>query len=127
MYFFYFLPRLYIKEIVDVTIFERVKELSKNRGKSLKQVASDMGFGENYFYTLKRQSPKAETLQQIADFFNVSTDYLLGRTDKKYIDDIETIAAHHDGEEWTEEELEEIERFKQFVRMKRHDHPKKEG
>ncbi|MDH6430244.1 transcriptional regulator with XRE-family HTH domain [Paenibacillus sp. PastH-3] len=32
---------------------------------------------------------------------------------------IETIAAHHDGEEWTEEELEEIERFKEFVRMKR--------
>lgn len=31
----------------------------------------------------------------------------------------ETIAAHHDGDEWTEEELEEIERFKEFVRMKR--------
>lgn len=30
-----------------------------------------------------------------------------------------TIAAHHDGEDWTEEELEEIERFKQFVKMKR--------
>lgn len=33
--------------------------------------------------------------------------------------DIETIAAHHDGEEWTEEELEEIERFKEFVKSKR--------
>ncbi|MBO9600170.1 MAG: helix-turn-helix transcriptional regulator [Cohnella sp.] len=31
----------------------------------------------------------------------------------------ETIAAHHDGDVWTEEELAEIERFKQFVRMKR--------
>jgi transcriptional regulator with XRE-family HTH domain len=31
----------------------------------------------------------------------------------------ETIAAHHDGEDWTEEELKEIEQFKQFVRMKR--------
>lgn len=34
-------------------------------------------------------------------------------------DDIQTIAAHHEGEEWTEEELAEIERFKEFVRMKR--------
>jgi len=34
-------------------------------------------------------------------------------------DEPETIAAHHDGEEWTEEELEEIERFKEFIRMKR--------
>ncbi|MFC6334299.1 helix-turn-helix domain-containing protein [Paenibacillus septentrionalis] len=33
----------------------------------------------------------------------------------------ETIAAHHEGEQWTEEELEEIERFKAFVRLKRKD------
>ncbi|MBP1990218.1 transcriptional regulator with XRE-family HTH domain [Paenibacillus eucommiae] len=31
----------------------------------------------------------------------------------------QTIAAHHESEEWTEEELEEIERFKEFVRSKR--------
>ncbi|RED54767.1 hypothetical protein DFP95_12123 [Cohnella lupini] len=34
-------------------------------------------------------------------------------------EDIQTIAAHHDGGDWTEEELEEIERFKEFVRMKK--------
>lgn len=33
--------------------------------------------------------------------------------------DIRTIAAHHDGDDWTEEELEEIERFKEFIRLKR--------
>lgn len=34
-------------------------------------------------------------------------------------EDIKTLAAHHEGEEWTEEELEEIERFKEFIRSKR--------
>ncbi|UUZ80680.1 helix-turn-helix transcriptional regulator [Paenibacillus sp. P26] len=34
-------------------------------------------------------------------------------------EDIETIAAHHDGEDWTEEELEDIERFKEFVKSRR--------
>jgi transcriptional regulator with XRE-family HTH domain len=34
-------------------------------------------------------------------------------------DDIETIAAHHEGDEWTEEELKLIEEFKQFVRSQR--------
>ena len=48
---------------------------------------------------------------------NVSIDFILGKTDIRT--PIETIAAHHEGEEWTEEELEEIERFKEFVRMKR--------
>lgn len=32
---------------------------------------------------------------------------------------VETIAAHHDGEDWTEEELEEIEKFKEYLRSKR--------
>lgn len=36
------------------------------------------------------------------------------------ISPIDTLAAHHDGEDWTEEELEELERFKEFVRMRRH-------
>ena len=30
--------------------------------------------------------PSVETLVQMADFFSVSTDYLLGRTDKQYLD-----------------------------------------
>ena len=34
-------------------------------------------------------------------------------------EDINTIAAHHEGEDWTEEELDEIEEFKKFVRSKR--------
>lgn len=32
---------------------------------------------------------------------------------------IHTIAAHHDGEKWTDEELDEIEEFKKFVLSKR--------
>ena len=32
---------------------------------------------------------------------------------------VTTIAAHHDGESWTDEELQEIENFKQFVLSKR--------
>lgn len=33
--------------------------------------------------------------------------------------DIQTIAAHHDGEDWTEEELETIRQFKEFVKSQR--------
>lgn len=34
-------------------------------------------------------------------------------------EDVETIAAHHEGEDWTEEELKEIEEFKKYIRSKR--------
>ncbi|WP_338035666.1 helix-turn-helix transcriptional regulator [Halalkalibacterium halodurans] len=64
-------------------LFDRVKELSEQRGESLKTVAQKLGFSENAFYKWKKQSPKSEALQKVADYFDVSTDYLLGRTDKK--------------------------------------------
>lgn len=62
-------------------LFERVKNLAKKRNKNLKQVAEEIGLSENAFYKWKNQSPKAETLQKVADYFGVTTDYLLGRTD----------------------------------------------
>lgn len=62
-------------------LFERVKDLAKKRNQNLKQVAEEIGLSENAFYKWKNQSPKAETLQKVADYFGVTTDYLLGRTD----------------------------------------------
>lgn len=65
--------------------FEKIKELAKRRGISLQKVAEDLGFSVNYLYTLKEKTPKSDRLQEIADYFNVSTDYLLGRTDNPKI------------------------------------------
>lgn len=64
-------------------LFIRIKELSDKRGESLKTVAQKLGFSENAIYKWKTQSPKSEALQKVADYFDVSTDYLLGRTDEK--------------------------------------------
>jgi len=106
-----------------MALFERIKLLSKERGKNVKDVALELGYGENYFYSFNSgKKPSSEKLEAIADYFNVSTDYLLGRTNQRTLltdDTIQTIAAHHDGEEWTEEELDEIEEFKRFVAMRR--------
>lgn len=66
-----------------MTIFERVKELSDKQGKSLQRVSEDLGFSSNYFYRMKKQQPTAEKLKLIADYFNVSVDYLLGRDEAK--------------------------------------------
>ena len=65
--------------------FEKIKELCQKRGISLQKVAEDLSYSINYFYTLKEKTPKSDRLQEIADYFNVSTDYLLGRTDNPRI------------------------------------------
>ena len=67
------------------TTFDRVKELSQKRGISLSKLEETLGLGKNSIYALKRNQPSAERLQEIADYFNVSTDYLLGRTDNPRI------------------------------------------
>ena len=67
------------------TTFDRVKELSQKRGISLSKLEETLGLGKNSIYALKRTHPSAERLQEIADYFNVSTDYLLGRTDNPKI------------------------------------------
>ncbi|WP_034858426.1 helix-turn-helix domain-containing protein [Enterococcus casseliflavus] len=64
-----------------MTLFERIQKLAKQRDKNLKEISLELGYSKNYLYTLQKQSPKAENLQVIADYFHVSTDYLLGRTD----------------------------------------------
>ena len=60
---------------------EKIKELAKSRGISLAKLEESLGYSTNYFYTLKTKTPNSDRLQEIADYFNVSTDYLLGRTD----------------------------------------------
>ncbi|AIS61330.1 XRE family transcriptional regulator [Listeria monocytogenes] len=66
-----------------MTTFDRIKYLANGRGKSLKDVATEIGLSENIFYTWKKSSPKTDVIQKVADYFNVSVDYLLGRTDKQ--------------------------------------------
>ena len=62
--------------------FERIKELAKKRGVNLQKVSEDLGFSTNYLYSLKnKKTPSADHIAKIAEYFNVSTDYILGRTD----------------------------------------------
>ncbi|HHJ7885360.1 TPA: helix-turn-helix domain-containing protein, partial [Streptococcus pyogenes] len=65
--------------------FERIKELAKSRGISLGLLEEKLGLSRNSIYTIKNKKPSAERLQLIADYFHVSTDYLLGRTDNPKI------------------------------------------
>lgn len=66
-----------------MTLFERIKSLALSKDKNVKEVALELGFSENLFYRWKTTDPKAVDLQKVADYFDVSVDYLLGRTEKK--------------------------------------------
>lgn len=80
----YFLSCLRKADKSMFSTFEIVKDLCEKQGISLNTLEDKLKLGKNSLYGLKRNQPSAERLQQIADYFNVSTDYLLGRTKNPY-------------------------------------------
>lgn len=65
--------------------FDRIKELAKKQGLSINLLEEKLGYSKNTIYNLKSSKPSTERISEIADYFHVSTDYLLGRTDNPKI------------------------------------------
>ena len=59
--------------------YDRYKELCENAGKSMSRVALDIGFEKSTITKWKQKgfTPRAELLNKIAEYFNVSPEYLL--------------------------------------------------
>ncbi|WP_062320882.1 helix-turn-helix domain-containing protein [Halolactibacillus sp. JCM 19043] len=101
-----------------MSTLDRVKKLCKSRGISVARLEEELSIPKNTIYQWKRISPSLDKIQAIADYFNVSTDYLLGRTDNKHLDEPNTIAAHMD-DDLTEEEIADIKEYIEFIKSKR--------
>lgn len=86
------------------SVFEKIKELAKKQGKSLSDVEEALGYGRNTLYKIKNSTPNAERIKEIADYFHVSTDYLLCRTDNPTITD-DKEKFYFEGQEVNVEEL----------------------
>ncbi|MCL2578158.1 MAG: helix-turn-helix domain-containing protein [Defluviitaleaceae bacterium] len=64
------------------TFPERLKELRKAKGDTQIAMAEFLGIRERSYqnYEQGKREPNYETTIKIADYFNVSIDYLLGRS-----------------------------------------------
>ena len=61
-------------------LLERLKELREEKDISQRQLLSNLNLSPSTISKWKTSTPKHDTLQAVADYFNVSTDYLIGRT-----------------------------------------------
>lgn len=64
---------------------DNLKKLRESKGLTKKQTALELGISERAYITYEygEREPKLETLQKLADFYGVTTDYLLGRPGAK--------------------------------------------
>ncbi|MEE1137550.1 MAG: helix-turn-helix transcriptional regulator [Acutalibacteraceae bacterium] len=85
------------KKDIKVTIGQRINKLLAEKDVMQKELADHLGIQHNTisYYLKGERVPDHEKLVAIAEYFNVSTDYLLGRTETKTVEeDIQMICDY---------------------------------
>lgn len=99
---------------------EIVENLIDEKWPSVKAFAESIGIPYTTLKSMLKRgigNASVDNVLKVCKGLGITTDQLERMANEG--EDVSTIAAHHDGEDWTEEELEEIERFKAFVKSKR--------
>ena len=69
----------------NTNLYNKVKELCRDKNITQKQLAETIGINQNTIKTWEHKLPNSETLVKIADYFDITTDYLLGRSSNKLL------------------------------------------
>ena len=69
----------------EILKYENIRKLRTDMGYTQKQVAEVLGVSQNTYsqYEIGVLNYPVDALVKLADFYGVSVDYLLGRTDTK--------------------------------------------
>ena len=67
----------------EETIVDRIRTLANAQGLSLPALEVRLNIGNGTISRWNKSAPNTDKLSRVADFFHVSLDYLLGRTDQK--------------------------------------------
>lgn len=70
-----------------------IKDLQQKKdGKvSLNKLEKELGFGKSTVASWENKKPASDKLEKLADYFGVSVDYLLGRTDNPALYEVDTV------------------------------------
>ena len=110
-----------------MSLYDNIKEIAKSKGYSINKLEQELGFARSYIAKFKTITPGAEKVRKIADFLDVSVDYLMTGEDStktelnvkderditkdlnnimKKLQDGENGPASYDGEELSPEAME---------------------
>ncbi|MBF2440383.1 helix-turn-helix transcriptional regulator [Listeria seeligeri] len=96
---------------------DNLLKLRKQKKLTQNEIAEILGVARTTYssYEQNRRMPDAEIQIKIADYFDVSLDFLHGREE---FDNSDLFAAHIEGD-LTEDERMEIEKYLRFIRSKK--------
>lgn len=64
-----------------MSLLANIKDLVAEKSMTIAELERHLDFSHGGIAKWDKQSPSSERLQKVADYFDVSTDYLLGRSD----------------------------------------------
>lgn len=85
-------------------LYEKIKELAKQKKVSIRQVEEKLGIANGTIRRWGKTNPSVKTVKSVADYFNVSVDYLLGRAEAKPVNepiDLAEVANSDDDAVWS--------------------------
>ncbi len=109
----------------------RLKELRLEKGLLQSDIAKIIDKSDRIvgFYETGERDMSTDTLSKLADFFNVSIDYLLGKSDIRNSIDVNNVSfANHNGIDTAglnKEEIDEIKKQVEYMRWKKEQEKKK--
>lgn len=64
-------------------MYDQIRKLCEENNVSVQQLSRDIDVSKNTIGRWDTNSPSVDKVMKVADYFNVSMDYLCGRTEKK--------------------------------------------
>ena len=103
-----------------------LKEIRVSRGKNQYDIANMLGISYQAYahYEAGRRQPDPGTLKKLADYFGVTIDYLLGRSDAPGLTkppELDNTRHAFSGglEGLTQEEVDDVARYIEFIKSKK--------
>lgn len=91
-----------------MNVLEKIQALCKEKGINPSNLEVELGFGRGTMYKWNKSSPNTDRLSAVADYFDVSMDWLLGKTEFRSLPDEEMLAA-------------DVERYEDFSKKDKKD------
>ena len=103
-----------------MTVGERIRTLREQLNITQTELALSVNATKQTIYKYENgiiTNIPSDKIEAIASVLHCSPSYLMGWENNSPVP--HTLAAHFDGDEYTEEELDEIRRYAEFVKSKR--------
>lgn len=98
-----------------MNVYDRILKLANMNGYSIAEIERKLDFSANSIGKWKRTSPSSAKVAEVAKFFGVSTDYLLGLTNDTKKKDSDEVYFRMDSTGLNDDEKNELQKEIDFL------------